>query len=30
MGAHLIRRLDAVAATLGLSCPKAIHTAIVH
>ncbi len=30
MGAHLIRRLDAVAATLGLGRPEAIHAAIVH
>ena len=30
MDAHLIRRLDAVAATLGLGRPEAIHAAIVH
>ena len=30
MGAHLLRRLDAVASDLGMDRPEAIHTALLH
>ena len=30
LGAHLLRRLDAVASDLGLDRPEAIHTALLH
>ena len=30
MGAHLLRRLDAVASVLGMDRPEAIHTALLH
>ena len=29
-GAHLLRRLDAVASDLGMDRPEAIHTALLH
>ena len=29
-GAHLLRRLDAVASDLGLDRPEALHTALLH
>ena len=30
MGAHLLRRLDAVASDLGMDRPEALHTALLH
>ena len=30
LGAHLLRRLDAVASDLGLDRPEALHTALLH
>ena len=30
LGAHLLRRLDAVASDLGMDRPEAIHTALLH
>ena len=30
MGAHLLRRLDAVASDLGMDRPEAIHAALLH
>ena len=30
LGAHLLRRLDAVASDLGIDRPEALHTALLH
>ena len=30
VGAHLLRRLDAVASDLGMDRPEALHTALLH